>query len=345
MIKPQPGAGRAIKSWLFDLPPIDLSGDPPAPGETIFDKTFRLWDRVEALGFEGIMLSEHHWPISLSASPNLMLAVLAVRTRRLRIGQLAITAPLAHPGRIAEELATLDQLSGGRLEIGLARGGSTREVELFGLPPEEMQGRLDEALEIVEGALTAHGPFTYEGRFYRCDQLDVHPKTLQKPLPRIWLPVVSSESCAKAARRGYRVCAGFRSTDFMAQMFDAYRAAADEAGLSWSHEDLAIRRAVVIDPDEQAARRLGRSLAEQFASFEALSSLVTDDDVIAGTADQVFEQIAEQCERTGAGHILLYGSCHMPADEYARIIEIYGAEVLPRLLDTTPAASKAATAE
>jgi len=334
-----------IKSWLFDLPPVDLSGNPPAPGSTIFDKSFRLWDRVEALGFEGIMLSEHHWPISLSASPNLMLAVLAVRTRRLRIGQLALTAPLVHPGRIAEELATLDQLSGGRLEIGLARGGSTREVELFGLPPEEMQGRLDEALDIVEGALTAEGPFSYEGRFYRCEGLDVHPRTLQKPMPRIWLPVVSTESCAKAACRGYRVCAGFRSTDFIARMFDAYRAAAEESGRSSSRDDLALRRAVVIDPDEQTARQLGRSLAEQFAGFEALSNLVTDDDVIAGTADQAFEQIVDQCERTGAGHILLYGSCHMPADDYARIIEIYGAEVLPRLMATPPVAHQAAAAE
>lgn len=334
-----------IKSWLFDLPPVDLGGEPPAPGGTIFDKTLRLWDRVEALGFEGIMLSEHHWPISLSPSPNLMLAVLAVRTKSLRIGQLALTAPLYHPGRIAEELATLDQLSGGRLEIGLARGHSPHEIEAFGVQVAEMQDRLDEALDIVEGALTADGPFSYDGSFYRCDRLDVHPRPLQKPLPRFWSPVISSEGSAKAARRGYRACAGFRSTAFIADMFDAYRKAAEDEGRAWSRDDLAIRRAVVVDRDELAARRLGRIVADQIAGFEGLRSLITDDDMIAGTPDQVFEQIAGQCDRTGAGHILLYGSCHMPADDYLRLLETYGGEVLPRLLEAGGVTQQAAAAE
>jgi alkanesulfonate monooxygenase SsuD/methylene tetrahydromethanopterin reductase-like flavin-dependent oxidoreductase (luciferase family) len=128
-------------------------------------------------------------------------------------------------------------------------------------------------------------------------------------------------------------------------MFAAYRAAAEGAGRNCIRDDLAIRRAVVVDPDERVARRLGCALADEIAGFEGLSSLVTDDDVIAGTSDQVFEQIAEQCDRTGAGHILLFGSCHMPADEYLRIIEIYGAEVLPRLLEAGTATQHAAAAE
>jgi alkanesulfonate monooxygenase SsuD/methylene tetrahydromethanopterin reductase-like flavin-dependent oxidoreductase (luciferase family) len=323
-----------IKSWLFDLPPVD----PAAKQGAAFDHVLRLWDRIEALGFEGVMVSEHHWPTSLSASPNLMLAVLAVRTKRLRIGQLALTASLYHPGRLAEELATLDQLSGGRLEIGLARGAPAfaAELETFGIPAQEMQERLNETLEIVEGALTADGPFTYHGKHYHCENLVVSPRPLQKPRPPIWLPVMSAQSCGKAGSRGYKACAGFLATDVIAEMFDSYREAARRAGREASRDDLAIRRAVIVDSDEHAARALGRSVADQLAKIEALRAVVSGDDIIAGTADQVFEEILAQCERTGAGHILLYGNANMRPDEYARIIEHYGAEVLPRLQQASP---------
>ena len=112
-----------IKSWIFELPANDAQLERPAPGSA-YDWFFRFWDRVEALNFEGIFLSEHHLPWGLNPSPNLLLAALAMRTKRLRLGAMTLVAPMYHPARIAEELAMLDHLSGGRLEIGLARGSN-----------------------------------------------------------------------------------------------------------------------------------------------------------------------------------------------------------------------------
>jgi len=103
----------------------------------------------------------------------------------------------------------LDHISGGRLEIGLARGSNPIEVETIGIPSAEMQPRFLEALDIVEGALTATEPFNYDGKFYKCHNLTVNPRPLQLPLPPRWISVVSPESCALAARRGYKVCGGF----------------------------------------------------------------------------------------------------------------------------------------
>jgi alkanesulfonate monooxygenase SsuD/methylene tetrahydromethanopterin reductase-like flavin-dependent oxidoreductase (luciferase family) len=128
-------------------------------------------------------------------------------------------------------------------------------------------------------------------------------------------------------------------------MFDAYREAAAQAGRPAGPEQLAIRRVVLCRHDELAARRLGRDVAEQFARFESLAEIVTDDDIIAGTPDQVTEQVLEQCSRTGAGHIVLFGSGHMPHADWAAMIDLFGLEVLPRLRESTVGAFAVQPAE
>src|SRR5258706_16139516 len=115
-----------IKSWIFELPANDAQLERPASGPA-YDWFFRFWDRVEALNFEGFFLSEHSLPGGLNPSPNLLLAALAMRTKRLRLGGMTLVAPMYPPARIAGELALFDPLSGGRLEIGLARGSTPAE--------------------------------------------------------------------------------------------------------------------------------------------------------------------------------------------------------------------------
>jgi len=239
-----------------------------------------------------------------------------------------------HPARIAEELAMLDHLSGGRLEIGLARGSNPAEVETIGIAGAEMQPRFLEALDIVEGALTATGPFNYDGHFYKCHNLTVNPRTLQQPLPPRWISVVSPESCALAARRGYKVCGGFLSVDRINENFNVYRAAA--AGRKVGPDDLAIRRLLIVDEDGDAARaRVKTSFRADYRDRGpvegALPSWFSSDEVVAGTPDEVAENLISQCDRTGAGNILIYGGVPLSRPGFTNTVELYGRDVLPRL--------------
>jgi alkanesulfonate monooxygenase SsuD/methylene tetrahydromethanopterin reductase-like flavin-dependent oxidoreductase (luciferase family) len=320
-----------VKSWLFELPVLVPDKGATAHETNVYSASLRLWERAEALGFHGIFFSEHHAPVSLGPSPHLLMAALAVRTNRLRLATLALTAPMYHPARIAEEIGILDHLSDGRIEYGLARGSTPQEVEAIGVAADEMQPRFEEALDIVEGALTASGPFDYEGRYYRCERLIVSPKTRQKPLPRGWIPVLSTGSSAFAARRGYNICAGFRSTAHVAEMFDAYRRAAAAAGREVGPEQLGLRRVVLVHPDERIARRLSEGVMNGFARFEAVMNLVTDDEIIAGTAEQVTEHLLDQLRETGAGHLAIYGGPQIAHAEYEASVELYAATVMPLL--------------
>ena len=319
-----------IKSWIFEFSTAERSDAPIRPAYEWF---LDIWERAETLGFEGIFLSEHHLPMSLTPSPNILLAALAMRTTRLRMGVMALTAPMYHPARLAEEIAMLDQLSGGRLEIGLARGSSTAEVEGIGVPPEEMKPRLEEALDIVEGALTATEPFNYEGRYYQCRDLVVNPRTLQQPLPPRWITVMTPESAAAAARRGYKICAGFLSSEKIAGIFDAYRAAAEAAGRPLNPDDLAIRRLVVVDEDGDTARAFGKiAFSSPGGDPEQLAPWMSQEEIISGTADDVTEEILRQFTCTGAGHILIYGGFPLTRPKFERTVELYGRDVLPRLM-------------
>jgi alkanesulfonate monooxygenase SsuD/methylene tetrahydromethanopterin reductase-like flavin-dependent oxidoreductase (luciferase family) len=326
-----------IKSWIFELPANDVQLDKPATGSA-YDWFFRIWDRIEALNFEGIFLSEHHLSWGLNPSPNLLLAALAMRTKRLRLGAMTLVAPMYHPARIAEELAMLDHLSEGRLEIGLARGSNPLEVETIGVAAAEMQPRFLEALDVVEGALTATEPFNYDGKFYKCHNLTVNPRTLQQPLPPRWISVVSPESCALAARRGYKVCGGFLSADRINENFNVYRAAAAAAGRKVSPDDLAIRRLVIVDEDGDAARARAktsfRSDYKDRGPVEgAVPSWFSSDETVAGTPAEVAENLLSQCDRTGAGNILIYGGVPLLRPVFTNTIELFGREVLPRLRD------------
>jgi alkanesulfonate monooxygenase SsuD/methylene tetrahydromethanopterin reductase-like flavin-dependent oxidoreductase (luciferase family) len=114
-----------IKPWLFEfLPELGGPNLEPDPQDvaTLFARYLDLWVRDEALGFEGIFFSEHHFGRSYSASPNLLIAAIASRTKRLRLGAMGVVLPYYHPARVVEEIGMLDHLTGGRLEIGTAIG-------------------------------------------------------------------------------------------------------------------------------------------------------------------------------------------------------------------------------
>src|SRR3954468_1538984 len=140
-----------------------------------------LADRVEALGFDSIWTVEHHFT-GHSPVPNALqlLAYLAGRTERLLLGTAVLVLPWHNPLRVAEEISALDVISNGRAHIGVGRGRSEVEFNGFGIPMEERAARFDEALDIVQMALTSER-FSYDGRFTRCTDLAIRPRSTFHP--------------------------------------------------------------------------------------------------------------------------------------------------------------------
>ena len=338
-----------IKPWIFEL-----FGAPGGAGvDTDHHDTaahFRwhldLWHRAEAMGFEGIFFSEHHFGLGFSPSPNLLIANLASVTRTLRLGVMGIVLPYYQPWRVVEEIGMLDQLTGGRLEIGTA-SGIPQEMARIGLDIEEANARHAEAIEILDAGL-AHPVISHHGRFWNFDDLRIAPRPLQTPSPPKWVTVISIESARKAARRGAKICTGFHPIDRIAAIFDAYREEAARAGHPTGPDQLAIRRNVIIAGDEADAVETARTAVQLYRQALTHDPRYTDsavpdapgpthgfsigaDEFIAGTGAQVAAQIIAQCGRVGAGHFLSTMSRMKSLDQRMAAFELYAREVIHRL--------------
>src|SRR5215203_1263492 len=141
----------------------------------------------EQLGFSSVFLVEHHFTGfgQVSASLNL-LSYLAARTSTIRLGTAVVVLPWHNPVLIAEEAATLDLLSNGRLDFGVGKGYRPYEFSGFCIPQDESSARFDEAIDVVRKAWTSKGRFSYEGRWWRYDNIVVEPASIQQPHPPFW---------------------------------------------------------------------------------------------------------------------------------------------------------------
>ncbi|MFZ2268935.1 MAG: LLM class flavin-dependent oxidoreductase [Azonexus sp.] len=158
---------------------------------------------AEQLGFEQVWLTEHHFnAFSVSASLLPLLAYLAAKTRRIQLGAGAVLLPFHDPIRVAEDLATIDALSGGRLLLGVGRGGPFPEqFRNFGVAAEDSREMLFEGLELVE-KLLAGSAVEHAGKHYRHENLSVFPRPVRSALPT-WLASLNEDSLQLAARHGY----------------------------------------------------------------------------------------------------------------------------------------------
>jgi alkanesulfonate monooxygenase SsuD/methylene tetrahydromethanopterin reductase-like flavin-dependent oxidoreductase (luciferase family) len=170
-----------------------------------YTEMFELIALAEELGFDVAWLAELHFggAFSLLANPLMMVPVIAERTKRIRIGTAVSLLPLQHPLSCAEQAATADVLSGGRLEFGVGRGSIPSQFHGFRIPVSENRARFDEALEIIRLAWT-EDRFSYRGTFWEVEELAVVPRPVQQPHPPIRVAVHTAESFAHIAPRPRR---------------------------------------------------------------------------------------------------------------------------------------------
>jgi alkanesulfonate monooxygenase SsuD/methylene tetrahydromethanopterin reductase-like flavin-dependent oxidoreductase (luciferase family) len=162
----------------------------------------------DELGFDTVWLGELHFSraFSILASPLMVLAAAAQRTSRIRLGTAVTLLPMHNPVKIAEDAATADILSNGRLELGVGRGTAPLHYSGYGIPQEESRERFDEALDFIVGAWS-NERFSYEGKYFRADQLTVIPRPVQRPHPPVRIAANSPDTFPFAAQRRFPIFA------------------------------------------------------------------------------------------------------------------------------------------
>src|SRR5216117_4617192 len=230
---------------------------PEAPGQSHGERFAEMLDRIalgDTLGFDVAWLAELHFggAFSLLASPLMMVPVIAQRTRRIRIGTAVTLLPLHHPLSSAEQAATADVLSGGRLEFGVGRGSIPSQFHGFRVPVSENRARFDEALEIIRLAWTRER-FSYRGKFWNVEEITVVPRPVQTPHPPIRVAVHSAESFAHIGDKGLSIYSGTTTTPLpqLREYMALYRERFAAAGHTWQTDQMALMLPVYVGAREQ----------------------------------------------------------------------------------------------
>ena len=176
--------------------------------QEIYSRGVEQAQAAEELGYRNVWLGEHHFSSYGYLSRPMQFAThIAAKTTTLRVGSAVIVVPLHHPLVIAEEIATLDQLSSGRLDVGFGRGYQKYEFERFGMVLDEARHKWDEQLDIILNAFKGKD-FSYSGKHYQLPETMVFPQPLQTPHPPIWIVAQSPYALEAAVRRGFNVLTG-----------------------------------------------------------------------------------------------------------------------------------------
>jgi alkanesulfonate monooxygenase SsuD/methylene tetrahydromethanopterin reductase-like flavin-dependent oxidoreductase (luciferase family) len=320
------------------------------PLHDFYADRLRIAGAIDDAGFDGYFVAEHHsTPLGMAPSPSVYLGAVANATQRLRFGPLVYLLPLYHPIRLAEEIAMLDQLSGGRLEIGVGRGISPIESTLYGRDPSESLARFDEVLAILRLAWS-EPQIDFAGTYYQFQKVLVQLTPLQRPHPPMWYGIASPESVGRCVERGFSGVT-LSDRDKAIAISHAYLARARAAG----RDDLrmAIGRLVVVAGTDDEALRIGRRAYPVWHdSFHflyhaygrapvqgdrprAFDGMIADGRAIAGSPATVRAALRAQLDETGANYVMgqfTFGD--MTVAEATRSIELFAAGVMPNL---TPA--------
>ncbi len=312
--------------------------------------------QAEAWGLDSVWLAEIHQQSARSVltAPLTVLAALATRTTRLMLGTGVQVLPLAHPLRLAEETATVDQISGGRLLLGVGRSGNPRAYAAYGVPYSESRERFYETLEILKRAWTQE-VFSYEGKYWSFNEARAVPRPFQRPHPPIRIAGASEDTFPVLGALGYPLFVAVRSGTLSALAPDlvAYRDAYDAAGHPGKGE-VHLRIAVhVAETDAEAQAQAHASImhgyralttqlegapnARRRAELEQVRALTYDDilrdKVLIGSPDTVAERLRELRAELGIDGILaeLNFGARIPAPDMMRSLRLLCQEVRPRL--------------
>ena len=275
-----------IKVWDFDFNQVPGKALPDYENQDVvqraFDFNLELMVSLERRGFEGVFYSEHHFINSMSPCPNLLVALLAAKTTRMKIGVMGNVLPFHQPWRLAEELNMLDYITRGRLEIGVA-SGVPPEFIFVNVPSPDIRPMYTEVLNFLQ-ASSQEKFVTFKGKYYDYDELPIMPRPRKEARRRHWVTIYSEESCRDAARRDFKVCTGYQSVESATKAFNGYRDEAAKIGRTVGPDDVGIRRQVLLAETHSEAVALNAEL--QVSNKQRM--------------DDTFRSVYERLEKHGA---------------------------------------------
>ena len=269
---------------------------------------------AEALGYHSTFLVEHHFTGfgQVSASLNL-LTWIGARTKTLRLGTAVMVLPWHNPVLLAEQIATLDLLSDGRVDAGIGKGYRQREFEGFSVPIEESDARFVECLEVMMKAWTSDTPWSHQGTYWKYDDIVVEPPSVQKPHPKLWMGAGSPRSITQVADYGFDMLLGqYDSFETIVEEVNLFKSLVEAKGETFDPMRVGVARSVnIVDTKAEydsaidarmAGRRRTQNLAQRpdFEDTREIAELGT----IYGTPDQVAEKI-QDLKDAGIEYILL----------------------------------------
>ena len=279
--------------------------------EQVYERAFERIEIMDRSGFDAVWLAEHHFnTYSVCPSVHLMATHVAARTRNLRIGTAVSLAPFYHPLRLAEEVALLDVLSGGRVNWGAGRGFDRTEFTAFGVPVDESHARFRECVEIVLAAWQ-NERLSFHGEHWQFDDVEVLPKPAQRPHPPVWLAATSPDSVRWAAAHGYSILMDPHAAHTeIAYKRELYREELEAHGFSIEGRELPMARLLAIAPSEDEAREVARRGAAWTVGSYANPGVGAPGIPSAGPIDPVQRYL------DGA---VVWGTPESVADELARL--------------------------
>jgi alkanesulfonate monooxygenase SsuD/methylene tetrahydromethanopterin reductase-like flavin-dependent oxidoreductase (luciferase family) len=334
---------------------------PSLPGRThaeAFAQSFELVDGAERWGLDAMWLGELHFDPARSvlSAPLCIASAIAMRTDRMKIGLAVQVLPLCHPLRLAEEAATVDQLSGGRLIFGVGRSGVARTYEAYGVPYAESRERFAEILDIVRKAWTQE-KLSYQGKYHRFEDIAVVPKPFQQPTPPIRVAATSADTFVSIGKQGLPIFVAVRyeTAEELLPQIQAYREA-----LGQGEGGVFLRVPAYIAPtDAQAreeaepsllhfyrqqaalladsAKRAGVDGADRRAQTARRLANITYEEALKGTVligspDSVARRLEELRQQLGLDGVLMELNCggRIPHANVMSALRLLCQEVMPR---------------
>ncbi|MFN0074506.1 MAG: LLM class flavin-dependent oxidoreductase [Chloroflexota bacterium] len=351
---------QRVQFSMFDW--LDESGRGMAED---YDDRLAMLEYADQAGFYCYHLAEHHGTsLSQTPSPSLFLSAAAQRTQRLRLGALTWLLPHYHPIRLLEELCMLDQLSHGRLEIGVSRGSSPHEGERLGVKRDDSRGMYDEALQILVKGFTT-GEIDFQGDYYQFEGLKTHLRPYQKPYPPMWYPTTNPESVPILAAQGFSTAFSMNlhgSVGQIAELIRVYRAEYDahrnDPGRVNAHvTEPFYGLSSLIHVAETDARAIEQARHGQgkwfdnftrryfergdnkYASAPSFDDLLAAGKILVGSPARIREQLGAYLDQTGANYFCgAFAFGDLSREQILTSVDLFAREVMPALGANLPAA-------
>jgi alkanesulfonate monooxygenase SsuD/methylene tetrahydromethanopterin reductase-like flavin-dependent oxidoreductase (luciferase family) len=318
------------------------------PLNQYYEARLKLIEAYERAGFYAYHVAEHHsTPIGMAPSPSVFLSAIAQRTKTLRFGPMVYALPLHHPLRLIEEICMVDQLSGGRLEIGFGRGSSPTENALYGQDPALAQDMYTEGRELILQGLTQK-ILNHEGKHYKFKDVPMELEPLQKPHPPMWYGVHSVEAAERAAKQRLNMISLDSATDTRS-FNDKFRETWRTLNGDKPTPKLGLSRFIVIaETDNEALTVARRAYPVWHRNFYFLAHLsgrmpthprapefdqmMNIGQAIAGTPETVQRFLQGQIDESAANYLVgQFGFGDLSLAESLRSVELFQKAVMPKL--------------